>query len=786
MAATVPTKAARWAAVALATGLAACSASMQTSGKPAPARPAAEPAAPTPEEEVASAREAVERAPQGPDADRAQARLAEAIQKALKFHVSRADQALAGLDLGEAEAEIIAAAALDPGDGRVVELRGKAAEVRSQCTLAIGQVRGLLARLKPMAPRPQDASLWQELAEALTLLGQWASAFPESASLRADAAPLLAGWQAFLGEAAFSSGDAATADKHATAGAAWKPDHPAIVALRARLAAVGEVVGARSRVKSALEAGQFEVAVRAADEALAVHPADAELLALRAAAGQKAAQVHVEVAKAALKAGQVAQCAAAVAAARQLARGDAALAKILDGLTREFSKKVEKSLGSRVAALASRGLTGAAWIHGLALQAVLGADAKRDARIAKLDAELSMAARYLLAVDVAALPKDQAKELPAAMPGQVASASQIAVRQALTAPDLVALGLAVVLKGPADAAVRMAWPAWRMARRQEQETRKKDYLDHTDTVHNPAWDEAQARQVATMAKMNAANDELRPVIEEVNASEGKLGELQNQLAEIQKKIAADDADFYRDRPKPCPDGTARCPESWANKRWKANLDYYVRRIDEENKKLEALVPKLNRLQATADAARKAYDTSVDALERTPRNVPKEVWLPYTYEVTRHVVEIKARADFQLWQGAGKAAALAHQSAPALDEVRQDFTSGTVIVKGQLLEPQHASKLPEDATLVAEVVSRVLASALDEVKQRVAHHGERWIAKSEAAKGDDERVHYLVLAWRARGALPAERREVVARRLRDIAGFDAKTATVDVGRLELGK
>lgn len=759
---------------------------MQDGTKSAPAKAAAAAAAQTPDDEVAAAREAAEHAPAGPDADRAQARLATAIQKALKFHLDRADLALAGLDLAEAESEIIAAAALDPGDGRVVDLRGKAAEVRSQCTLAIGQVRGLIARLRPNAPRAQDATLWQELAEALTLLGQWASAFPEAAGLRAEAAPLLANWQAFLGEAAFAAADMAKAEQHATAGAAWKADHAAIVALRARLANVGEIVGVRARVKAALDAGQFEVAVREADQALAVHAADAELLAMRATAGAKAAQLHVDAAKAALKAGQVAQCAAAVAAARQLARADAALGKTLDGLTKEFSKKVEKSLGGRAAALSGKGLNGAAWISWLALQAVLGPEAKRDAKIAKIDKELNQASRYLLAVEVAPPAKDQAKELPAAMPGQVATATQIAVRSALTGPELVALGLAVVLKGQTDAAITVGWPLWRIARRLEPETRKKDYLDHTDTVHNPAWDEAQARQLAAMAKMNAANDELRPVIEEVNAAEGKLGDLQNQLSEIQKKIASDDADYYRDRPKPCADGTARCPESWASKRWKSNLDYYLRRIDEENKKLEALVPKLNRLQAVADAARKAYDGAVDALERTPRKVPKEVWLPYTYEVTRHLLEVKVRAEFQLRQGAGKAAAIAHQSAPALDEVRQDFTSGTVIVKGQLLEPQHDSKLPEDATLVAEVAARVLAPALQEVRQLVAQHGERWIAKSEAAKTDDERVHYLVLAWRARGALLADRRELVARRLRDIAGFDAKAGTVDVSRLELGK
>ncbi|MSQ83759.1 MAG: hypothetical protein EXR77_12885 [Myxococcales bacterium] len=759
-----------------------CSSSAQVVAKPAPVAPTTM----TPDDEVTSAREVAERTPAGPAADDAQAKLAVAIQNAIKFHADQAEMALAGHNLGEAESEIIAAASYDPSDASVVDLRGRAAEVRSKCTLSLGQVRGLIGRLKDSPPRTPDAALWQELSEALTTLAPWSSEFAEVTTLRAVAAPMLANWLAFLGGAAFDAGDSATAEKFLQAATAWHGNHASVIALRARLDSVGQVGVARAKVKAAVDAKQFELAVQLADEALQTFKEDAELRALRQTAATAAALAYVDAAKAALKAGAIAQTAAAVAAARQVAKDDTALGKVLDGIVKEFSKKVEKSLGGQAAADQSRGLGGAAYIKWLALRAVLGADAKRDAKIAKLDAELTLASRYLIGLQVAPLAKNQTKELPAAMPGQVANASQLTVRAALQGPELAGFGAAVLATGAGDATVNLAWPTWSVVRRREQETRVKDYLDHTETIHNVAWDAAISSQTSAMARMNAANDELRPVLGEVNAAEGKLNDLQVQTAEINKKIASDDEQYYKERPKPCPDGTAQCPQSWANKRWKTNLDYYLKRIDEENKKLEALVPKLNRLQAAADAGIKAYDVAVDAAERTPRKIPKEVWLPYSYEVTKNMLAVKVRGEFVVREGNAKTAAVLSQLTPALDEVRQDYTTTTVIVKGQVLESKHDSKLPEDVTLTAELVHRTLTPALAALREAIGRHGERWIIKSELAKTEGERVHYLMLAWRARGALTSDRRTIVAQRLRDNAGYDAHASTVDVSRLVLGK
>lgn len=766
----------------LVASTAACGAALHVA---APVKPVSAPA--TPDDEVTACREAVERAVGGSDADKAAAALASALQKALKFHVERAEIALGALSLTEAEGEIIQAASYDAFDLRVVDIRGRAADVRSKCTLALGQARGLLNLLSGPVQRSQDVNLWQELIEAIAVVVPWSGEFPEIADLRAKAAPIVANWFVYLATAAQQTGDVAAARKHADTALLWHAKNAAAAALKDKLASAGQVAATRAKVKALLDANQPEAALQASDDALKAYPADAAVLTVRKAAAQQIAAQMVAVAKKALAEGRVADTAVAVAAARQLAKEDPALVKTLDSLVKDFSKKVDKALGGQAnAAIAARN-TGAAWIKLLALRAVLGADAKRDARIGKLDADLTAQSLYRVAINVAALPKDQAKELPAAMPGQVAASTTAVVRTALQGGGLEGKAIEwAVQPATADATVAVAWQAWSVARKNEVEPRKKDYLDHTEMALNPGWDQAQAKQAATMAKMNAANDELRPVLDEFNKAEAALHQLQLQIAELLKKIEQEDDEKYRDKPMPCPDGTTKCPQSWANLRWKAHREYYVKRIDDENRKLEVLAPKLAQLQTAYDAARAEYDRASDVAEKAPRKVPKEVWLPFEYEVMRHSVQIKVRGELILREGQGKASTIRHQSAPALDDVRQDYATGNVIVKGQLLEAQHGSQLPEDATLVAEVARKVLDPALAPVKEALATHAERWIVRSEAAKIDDERVHFLVLAWRARGALAADRTDLVARRLRDLAGLDAANSTVDVSRLELSK
>jgi hypothetical protein len=108
----------------------------------------------------------------------------------------------------------------------------------------------------------------------------------------------------------------------------------------------------------------------------------------------------------------------------------------------------------------------------------------------------------------------------------------------------------------------------------------------------------------------------------------------------------------------------------------------------------------------------------------------------------------------------------------------------VIVKGQLLEPQHASALPEDPTLAVELAQRMAVPAVAPVLEGLRVHAERWLALADGAQDDNQRLHYLMLAWKARGALKPSSAELVRERLKVQAGLDAEAGTIDVQRLKL--
>lgn len=771
-----PGRRASWALIA-ALGLAACSAPVH--------RPSAEEAAVAsdPDERVRQLRLAAAKAAPGPEAELIAAQLSEALQQALLSHLDRAQRALRDRDLGTAEAELVLAASYDAQDSRVLELRGRAAEIRARCTLALGQARGLLQRLEGQSFRVEQQAMWQQLIEALQLLGEWPQDFVDGAKLRARAAPALAAWKAGEGRAAWQRGDAAAAQALLAEAERWQPDHPEVAALRDLVAQQGKRLQARAAVQARLAAGDFPGALAEADRSLASHGADAELSALRDRAANGTAEQQLAAARTARQAGNPVQAAAALAGARQARPVDPKLLKAVDAEAAALKKAVLATLNGQIAAAKAKGWTGAAWLKSLALQAVLGADPKRAAAMAKLSADLDAASGYRLGVAVAPLPAATAKLLPPGLVAALQAATVAAWNRALAPLLQGSLGLRVG-GAAADGAVELGWAQLAVTRSQVEQARQKNYLDRTEMIHNAKWDEAQSALSAALARLNAANDELRPVIDEVNAAEAKLYQLQNQLQEVKAKVDDENRAYYESRPSPCPDGKLGCPQTHAALRWKSNLDYYAKRIAEENAKLERLAPRYAQLQANADAAKKAHDAAAQLAEQTPEKAPREVWLPYDYAVTVHTLKVVAQLQIKWLQGKGKAAAARYQASPGLDEVRQDHSCANVIVKGQLLEPQHASALPEDPTLAVELAERVLVPALAPLLDGLRHHAERWLVLADAAQDDNQRLHYLMLAWRGRAALKPDSVALVRERLKLHAGYDPEAGTIDVQRLKL--
>lgn len=737
-----------------------------------------------PDEKVRSLRKAAAAAEPGPEADLIQAQLGEALQQAVLHHLDRAQRQLREHDLSGAEAELVLAASYDPQDSRVVDLKGRAAEIRGRCTLALGQVRGLLQRLEGQSFRAEQQAMWQQLSDALGLLADWSVDFSEGVKLRARAAPGLAAWKALEAKQLWQKGDIGGAEACLAEAERWQSDHPEVAAARERMAAQGKVTQVRAAAADQLQKGAYAVALRAAEEALKTYPSDAELLGMRATAANGVADQLVAAAKTARQAGNPVQAAAALANARQAGPTEPKLVKAIDAEATALKKVVLGTLTKQIAAAKAKGWVGTAWVKALALKAILGADPKRDAAMVKLEAAMDAVSGYRLAVATAPLSGPLAKTLPPGLVGALNAATAAEVLRELQAVTQPQVRVSLVKGGLADGRLDVSWGNLAVVRNQVEELRKKNYLDRTDMVHNPKWDEAQSAQSAALARLNAATDELRPVVDDVNAAEAKLYQLQNQLQEVRRKVEDENRAYYVGRPSPCPDGKLACPGTHGAQRWKANIDYYEKRITEENAKLELLAPKLARLQAVADAAKKAHDAAAVAAEQAPEKTPNEVWLPYEYSVTVYTMKIAAMLQVKWTQGQGKDSLVKWQTSPALDEVRQDHGCANVIVKGQLLEPQHASALPEDPTLAVELAHRIGGPALQPVVAGLRVHAQRWVTRSEAAATDDERLHYLMLAWRARAALEPQQVAVIKERLQVLAGLDAEASTIDVQRLKL--
>lgn len=757
---------------------AGCSAPVRSS--PAVAAPSAD----DPDEKVRALRKAVVAAEPGPEAELAQAQLGEALQQAVLFHLDRAQRLLRDHDLTGAESELVLAASYDSQDPRVLDLKGRAAEVRGRCTLALGQVRGLLQRLEGQSYRPEQQAMWQQLADALGVLADWPADFAEGPKLRLRAAPGLAAWKALEAKQLWQKGDVGGAQACLAEAERWLAQHPDVVAVRDQMALQGRVTQVRAEVAALLQKGEYPAALRGADEALKSYPGDAELQGMRARAANGIAEQLVAAAKSARQAGNPVQAAAALANARQARPTEPKLVKAIDAEAAALKKLVLGTLTKQIGQAKAKGWVGAAWVKALALKAILGADPKRDAAMLKLELAMDAASSYRLAVATPPLAGTLAKMLPPVLVSALNAATSAVVLRELAAVVQPEWRVVLAKGGAADGRLDVAWGNLMVARSQVEEPRKKNYLDRTDMVHNPKWDEAQSAQAAALARLNAATDELRPVVDDVNAAEAKLYQLQNQLQDVRRKVEEENRAYYVDRPSPCADGKLACPQTHAAKRWKTNMEYYEKRIAEENAKLEVLAPKLARLQVTADAAKKAHDAAALTAEQTPEKTPNEVWLPYDYSVTVYTLKLAAMLQLKWVQGQGKDALVQLQTSPALDEVRQDHSCANVIVKGQLLEPQHASALPEDPTLAVELANRIAKPALEPVLAGLRLHARRWVARSESATSDDERLHFLMLAWRARAALEPQQVAVIKERLHVLAGLDAEASTIDVQRLKL--
>ena len=391
-------------------------------------------------------------------------------------------------------------------------------------------------------------------------------------------------------------------------------------------------------------------------------------------------------------------------------------------------------------------------------------------------------------------PKEPVEAAAPTMPG-LGDALVAGVRRGLAAAGLERAGIALVTdkKAKSEAKLRLQVEGAKLERTEAPEPRSKNFLDHVEIVDNPAWAEAQARQSSALLGLNVATQDLRPVQEALNDGERELFNEQQQLAEIRKKIEEEDTAYYAAQPpSPCSDGSVHCDGTRSNVRWHANVEYYNKQIQKQQAHLAELAPKRVKLQAAVDAKQAAYDLAQKVAADTPKRVPKEIWLPYDYQVQHQTyvaaAKLVARLEQQAPAAKGKRKAKGAPG-PAVVETRaewkqsgEDFATGAITVKGQVLEPNHPSSLPSDATVVNQVADKLLAPVLPAVIAAIGAHGERFVRAAATAKNQVAKIDQLALAWLTAPGLPTASRAQVQEQLAALTAWLPEPGRLDGGAI----
>ena len=731
-----------------------------------------------PDQEVANLERELTEA--GPDSARVQAQLDAARDRAVAVHVEAGGRALRNHELGHAEGELQLAMRHLPEDPRVAGLRLSIAGARRQVAQTVTNCRGRLERLAGLEARAEDRGEWLALLADLDELSLWEHELPDAAHVRQEARGPAVTWLLTEAKQQLAAGDGTAARASLDRAEALTPGAPAVALARQAIEGIADVASLLRQADELAAQGKHAQARKLYQQVLARDPGN--LAARKAVADGKVLEVRVllEQVKVERLAGRVDRAIAAANEAVAVGTENAALAAEARKVATDLNGRLIGGLYAKMQAAQGRKLDAAAWLYAREIATLVGPAAATDSkqikdvrkRLAGLEASVQAKAAYRLVLSQGPVPKDA--------PAGVAAALSQGARARLTA----ALGRAVTVLAKAskqaDGSLAVQVPTFTVNRYTTPEARSKQFLDRTEVVDNAKYFEAQGRQSTALAALTQGLDALRPVQEEINLAQRELHQSKLQLTEIEQKIVSEDTAYYKGRTSPCPGGKLDCPKTRGHERWQANVAYYSKAIAKQEAVLRDLEPERLKMQRIVDEKQAGYDEAVKVAAETPRRVPKEVWLPYDYQVVRHDLAVDATLTVALTQVGAEPV----RGQAVVQEARSDLASDGVEVKGQVLEPQKASGLPGDATLVADVTGRLLDAALPAVVQLLARHGERFVRLAGAAKDDLTRVHWLVLAAQAGEAMPVETRAQVLQQLADLTGWHADTGKLDVDRLQL--
>ncbi len=730
----------------------------------------------------------------------------EATTRAVGQHVDAGHQAFAAHDLAAAEAQYDKGAALRADDPRVVAGHAATADVRTRGAQSLANTRARLTKLADHPVTLADRAEWQALVKDLEWLALWPRDFADGAALWREARGPVASYLVLEARELLAAGKTQEAEARAQKALAWSPGHPDAFALIEQLHAANDFQQQVLQAEADLQAGRLEAAL-AAYQALAARPnppAEA-VTGLRETKKRLAADLLLRVkdqraSKNWLMAMRLAS------RAQSLATEDAALNAEAARVFAETHEKVTSILQKPLATALKQKLPAAALVYAQMILAVAPQDKaarKVRAKWASAVAQLAATKLEIVAGEAAEAPKHKSKHaskdagaVVPTMPG-LDEALIAGVRRGLAAAGLERAGIAIVSgkKANAETKLILTVSGAKLERTQAPEPRSKNYLDHVEIVDNPAWADAQARQSSALLTLNVATQDLRPIQEGLNESERELYNLQQQLAEIRAKIVDEDKAYYTAQPSPCPDGTLNCDNTRAKLRWHANVEYYEKQIQKQQAHLADLGPKRLKLQALVDEKQAAYDAAQKVALDTPKRAPKEIWQPYDYQVERQTYAAQATLQARLEvanasKGHGKAKKVAGTPPfTANAEWRQngdDFATGVIEIKGQVLEPNHPSSLPSDATVVNQVADKLLVPVVPALVAAIGAHGQRFVIGAAAAKDNLAKVNQLALAWLTAPGLPKTVQDQVRDELAALTAWLPLPGRLDAGTIAYDK
>ncbi len=787
---------------ALALALAGCSAPQQEAGAPDPVELARRGDV---DGAVAALRAAYDAAPDAQARAALAPQLDAAVTRAIGKHVDAGHEAFAAHDLAGAELHYERAAALRADDPRVVAGLAATSDVRTRGAQALANGRTRLTKLAAHPPTLAERADWLALTKDLEWLALWPRDFADGAALWREARNPVAAFLVLDAQDLLAAGKPQEAEARAQKALAWSPGNPEAFALIDKLRAANDFQQQLVQAEADLQAGRLEAALTTFEALVARTPPPVEAVTgLRETRKRLVADLLLRAKD--QRASKNWPLAMRLASrAKSLVTNDASLDAEVARVFAETHEKVLAGLQKPMEAALKRKLPAAALLYAEMILAIAPQDkaarkvrAKWAGKVAALaSTRLEITASSGEAADPHAKkhkrrgadPVDAGPKMPGLNEALVAG-----LRRGLAAAGLDHAGIAVVAgkKVQADARLQLTVTNAKLERTSAPEARTKNFLDHVEIVDNPAWAEAQARQSSALLALNVAMQDLRPLQEGINESDRELFNVQQQLAEIQAKLADEDKAYYTSHPSPCPDGTLTCDATRGKLRWRANVEFYEKQLQKQQAHVAELGPKRVKLQAAVDEKQVAYDTAQKVALDTPKRAPKEMWLPYDYQVERQTYAAQAALAAKLevvavgGKARGKAAPAPFSAASEWKQGGDDFATGVIEVKGQILEPNHPSSLPSDATVVSQIADKLLSPVVPAVVAAIGAHGKRFVAAASAAKDNLARIDQLVLAWLTAPGLPQPMRDDVRNQLAALTAWLPEPGRLDSGAIAYDK